>query len=58
MARPTPAAALAPSGTRLMASTPQPMAVSTAPAAMRLLTKWLACCDEPHWQSTVVAATS
>ena len=58
MARPTPAAALAPSGTRLMASTPHPMAASTAPAAIRLFTKWLACCDEPHWQSTVVAATS
>ena len=58
MARPTPAAALAPSGTRLMASTPHPIAVSTAPAAIRLFTKWLACCDEPHWQSTVVAATS
>ena len=58
MARPTLAAALAPSGTRLIASTPQPIAVSTAPAAMRLFTKWLACCEEPHWQSTVVAATS
>ena len=58
MARPTPAAALAPSGTRLIASTPQPIAESMAPAAMRLLTKWLACWDDPHWQSTVVAATS
>ena len=41
-----------------MASTPQAMPASIAPAAMRLATKWLACCDEPHWQSTVVAATS
>ncbi len=59
MARPTPGAeALAPRGMRLIVSTPQPIAVSTAPAAMRLLTKWLACCEEPHWQSIVVAATS
>src|SRR6516225_1998442 len=59
MARPTPGAdALAPSGMRLIVSTPHPMAVSIAPAAMRLLAMWLACCDDPHWQSIVVAATS
>ena len=41
-----------------MVSTPQPIAASTAPAAIRLLAMWLACWDEPHWQSMVVAATS
>ena len=51
-------AALAPSGTRLMASTPQATPTSMASAATRLFTKWLACCDDPHWQSMVVAATS
>jgi hypothetical protein len=32
--------------------------VSIASAAMRLFAMWFACCDEPHWQSIVVAATS
>ena len=55
---PGPLKALAPSPTRLMASIPQAMPTSTASAAIRLFTKLLACWDEPHWQSTVVAATS
>ena len=55
---PGPLSTFAPSGTRLMASTPQAMPTSMAPAAIRPATMWLACCDEPHWQSTVVAATS
>ncbi len=50
--------ALAPSPTRLMASTPQAMPTSMAPAAIRLLTMLLACWEDPHWQSIVVAATS
>jgi hypothetical protein len=41
-----------------MASMPQAMPTSMAPAAMSPATKWLACCDDPHWQSTVVHATS
>ena len=41
-----------------MVSTPHPIVVSAAPAEMRLAAMWLACCDEPHWQSIVVAATS
>ncbi len=41
-----------------MVSTPHPIVMSAAPAAIRLLAMWLACCDEPHWQSIVVAATS
>ena len=59
MARPTPGAdALAPSGMRLIVSTPQPMDASSAPAAIRLAAMWFACCDDPHWQSMVVAAVS
>ena len=30
----------------------------TAAAAIRLAAMWFACCDDPHWQSIVVAATS
>ena len=48
---------LAPSHTLLMCSTPQAMPTSMAPAEMRLAIMWLACCDEPHWQSMVVPAT-
>lgn len=47
-----------PSGTRDMASTPQLMPTSMTPAATMLATMWEACCEEPHWQSTVVAAVS
>lgn len=47
-----------PSGTRDIASTPQPMPTSMTPAATMLATMWDACCEEPHWQSTVVAAVS
>ena len=43
---------------RLIVSTPQAMDASTAPAAIRLAAMWFACCDDPHWQSIVVAATS
>jgi hypothetical protein len=37
---------------------PQATPTSMAPAETRPATKWLACCDDPHWQSTVVQATS
>ena len=47
---------LEPIGTRLMTSTPQAMATSTTPAATRLVARLVACCDDPHWVSTVVAA--
>ena len=49
--------ALEPIGTRLMVSTPQATATSTTPAPTRLVARLVACCDEPHWVSTVVAAT-
>src|SRR5439155_121797 len=55
---PGPFNTLAPSPTLLMASTPQPMPMSMASAAMRPAIRWLACWAEPHWQSTVVAAAS
>jgi len=47
-----------PSGTRDMASTPQPMPMSMTPVATMVATMWLACWEDPHWQSTVVAAVS
>ena len=56
--RPGPLNALAPSRTRLIASTPQAMPDWMASALIRLATKLLACWAEPHWQSIVVAATS
>ncbi len=54
--RPKPPAAFAPSGTRLIASTPQPIPTSIVPPATSAATMWFACWEEPHWQSTVVAA--
>src|SRR4051812_24882192 len=57
MARPGPLALLEPSGTRLIISTPQASTVSTAPEEMSPAARLVACCDEPHWLSTVVAAT-
>ena len=46
------------SGLRLIDSTPQAMATSTTPPATRAVARLVACWDEPHWVSTVVAATS
>ena len=43
-------------GTRLMTSTPHAAATSTTPAVTKLLAMLVACCDEPHWLSTVVQA--
>ena len=45
-----------PSGTRLIASTPQAMPASIAPAAMSPATRCAACWAEPHWASSVSAA--
>ena len=47
---------LEPMGTRLMTSTPHPTATSTTPDATRAVARLVACWDEPHWLSTVVAA--
>ena len=44
---------LVPSGTRLIASTPQAMPALMASAAMRPATRCAACCAEPHWASRV-----
>ena len=41
-----------------MLSTPQLSATSTTPAFTSVAARLVACCDEPHWASTVVAATS
>src|SRR5712692_2827130 len=56
MARPGPFLTDDPSGTRLIASTPHPMATSTVPEPMRLAARLVACWLDPHWLSTVVAA--
>ena len=46
-----------PIGTRLIASTPHARATSTTPAPTSDVARLVACCDDPHWVSTVVAAT-
>ena len=46
-----------PIGMRLMDSTPQAIATSTTPPATRAVARLVACWDDPHWVSTVVAAT-
>ena len=60
MATPRPSFLLPldPIGMRLIDSTPHATATSTTPLATRLVAKLVACCDEPHWVSTVVAAVS
>src|SRR4029450_5799562 len=45
-----------PIGTRDISSTPQAIATSTTPEPTRLVAMFVACCDAPHWVSTVVAA--
>jgi hypothetical protein len=40
-----------------MTSTPQATATSTTPPADQAVARLVACWDEPHWVSTVVAAT-
>src|SRR4051812_47471800 len=54
---PVPPLALDAIGVRLMHSTPQAIARSYEPAITAWATKWTACCDEPHWRSTVVPGT-
>ena len=44
----------APIGTRVMFSTPAAITTSYAPAITPCAAKCAACCDEPHWRSTVV----
>src|SRR5262249_231761 len=46
-----------PIGTRLMTSTPQASATSTTPEPTRDVARLVACWLEPHWESTVLAAT-
>ena len=49
-----PSATDAPIGTRVMFSTPAAITTSYAPAITPCAAKCAACCDEPHWRSTVV----
>ena len=48
----------APRPTRDMASTPHAITRSYAPAITPCAPKCTACCDDPHWRSTLVAGTS
>ena len=57
MPRPRSLRPLEPIGTRLITSTPPARAESTAPLPTRAVARLVACCDEPHWVSTVVLAT-
>ena len=41
-----------------MCSTPEPIATSCTPAAIRAAAKLTACWADPHWRSTVVAGVS
>ncbi len=50
---PASARAAVPSGTRLIASTPQAIPTPIASAAMSPATRCAACCAEPHWASSV-----
>ena len=51
---PVPGGTLAPSGMRVIASTPAAIPISIVPAAIMSLTMWAACWPEPHWASTMV----
>src|SRR5438093_2903261 len=57
MARPGPFLVFDPMGTRLIDSTPHATTTSAAPPATNELARLVACWDEPHCESTVVAAT-
>src|SRR5881392_1228238 len=57
MARPGPFLVFDPMGTRLIDSTPHVTTTSAAPPATNELARLVACWDEPHCESTVVAAT-
>ncbi len=58
MKNPGPLATFAPRPTRLIISIPHATPRSMRPAPIRASTRSLACCDEPHWVSTVVAPVS
>src|SRR5205823_6519364 len=55
--RPGPALVAEPSGIRLIDSTPHVSTTSAAPDATSPAPRLVACWDDPHWLSTVVAAT-
>ncbi len=49
---------VAPRGILLIISIPQLRALSTTPPLISAVARLVACWDDPHWASTVVAATS
>src|SRR5690349_12651464 len=55
--RPGPALVADPRGMRLIDSTPHVSTTSAAPDATSPAPRLVACCEDPHWLSTVVAAT-
>src|SRR4051794_14682289 len=54
---PSPPRAFDAIGARVIDSTPHAIPMSYAPASTPCATKCAACCDEPHWRSTLVAGT-
>ncbi|OIQ74197.1 hypothetical protein GALL_441570 [mine drainage metagenome] len=46
-----------PMGTRVMLSTPAAITTSIVPLITAWAAKCRACCEEPHWRSTLVAGT-
>ena len=44
-------------GLRDMDSTPPAMTMSYWPETMPAAAKWTACCEDPHWRSTVTPVT-
>ena len=54
---PVPPRAFDDIGARVIDSTPHAIPMSYAPAITPCATKCAACCDEPHWRSTLVAGT-
>ena len=53
-----PSFILEPKGTRLIISTPQLITTSSIPAPIMEAAIEVACWLDPHWESTVVEATS
>ena len=48
---------LAPIGRLDITSQPPAITTSCVPLITACAAKWIACCDEPHWRSTVVPGT-
>ena len=46
-----------PIGTRLISSTPPATTMSAWPETIIAAAVWTACCEDPHWRSTVCPGT-